>query len=137
MLVKEIMTRNVVSVGRDNPLREAAEIMADNHIGCLVVKAGRKVCGIISDRDILIFIADESHRSLDSYKVRDAMTDYVITIRSTSPVENAVKLMTENRIKKIPVVDDEKLTGIITMSDIIWHQPGLIGELSKVKNKEE
>lgn len=135
MLVKDIMTRNVVAVKRETPLREAAETMADNHIGCLVVKSNGKVSGIITDRDILVFIADETHKSLDSYRVKDVMTDYVITIRSTSPIEKAVKLMTENRIKKIPVVDDEKLAGIITMSDIIWAEPKMIGELLKAGNK--
>jgi CBS domain-containing protein len=136
MLVKDIMTRNVVAVRRETPLREAAEIMADNHIGCLIVKSDGKVSGIITDRDILVFIADEKHKNLDSFRVKDAMTDYVITIRSASPIEKAVKLMTENRIKKIPVVDDERLVGIITMSDIIWAQPKLMERLSEVSKKE-
>ncbi len=136
MLVKEIMTRNVISVRPDRPLREAAEIMADNHIGCLVVRTDGKLAGIITDRDILVFIADESHRNLDSYKVKDAMTEYVITIRSTSTVEKAAELMTGNRIKKIPVLDDDRLVGIITMSDIIWAQPRLMGKLSKVSKKD-
>ncbi len=136
MLVKDIMTRNVVTVRRETPLREAAEMMADNHIGCLIVKNDGKVSGIITDRDILVFIADERHRNLDSFSVKDAMTDYVITIRSISPIEKAVKLMTENRIKKIPVVDDEKLVGIITMSDIIWAKPKLMERLPGVSKKE-
>jgi len=135
MLVKEIMTRNVISVRPDRPLREAAEIMADNHIGCLVIRSDRKIEGIITDRDILVFIADESHRNLDSYKVRDAMTEYVITIRSTSTVEKAAELMTGNRIKKIPVLDDDRLVGIITMSDIIWAQPRLMEKLSQISKK--
>jgi CBS domain-containing protein len=135
MLVKDIMTRNVATAQRDTPLREAAEIMTDNHIGCLVVMSGGKVAGIITDRDMLVFIADERHRNLDSYRVKDAMKDYVVTIRSTSPIEKAVKLMTENRIKKIPVLDDDRLTGIITMSDIIWAQPRLARELSQAAKK--
>ena len=136
MLVKEIMTRNVISVRPDRPLREAAEIMADNHIGCLVIRSDRKIEGIITDRDILVFIADESHRNLDSYKVKDAMTEYVITIGPDKPVEKAVQIMTGNRIKKIPVLDDDRLAGIITMSDIIWAQPRLMGKLSKVSKKD-
>ena len=136
MLVKEIMTRNVISVRPDRPLREAAEIMADNHIGCLVIRSDRKIEGIITDRDILVFIADESHRNLDSYKVKDAMTEYVITIGPDKPVEKAVQIMTGNRIKKIPVLDDDRLVGIITMSDIIWAQPRLMGKLSKVSKKD-
>jgi CBS domain-containing protein len=84
---------------------------------------------------MLVFIADERHRNLDSYRVKDAMKDYVVTIRSTSPIEKAVKLMTENRIKKIPVLDDDRLTGIITMSDIIWAQPRLARELSQAAKK--
>jgi len=135
MLVKDIMTRNVVAVAADTPLREAAEMMADNHIGCLVVKSGGKVTGILTDRDVLVFIADESHRSMDSYRVKDVMKGYVITIHPNNPVEKAAELMTENRIKKIPVLDNDRLVGIITMSDIIWAQPKLTKELSKMKKK--
>jgi CBS domain-containing protein len=136
MLVKDIMTRNVVTVRRDTPLREAAEMMVDNHIGCLIVKNDGKVSGIITDRDILVFIADEKHRNLDSFRVKDAMTDYLITIHSTSPIEKAIQIMTENRIKKIPVVDNDRLAGIITMSDIIWAQPKLMERFSEVSKKE-
>ena len=136
MLVKDIMTRNVVAVAADTPLREAAEMMADNHIGCLVVKSGGKVTGILTDRDVLVFIADESHRSMDSYRVKDVMKGYVITIHPNNPVEKAAELMTENRIKKIPVLDNDRLVGIITMSDIIWQQPRLMARLSEVSKKE-
>ncbi len=136
MLVKEIMTRNVATARPDTPLREAAEIMADNHIGCLVVRTDGKLAGIMTDRDILVFIADESHRNLDLFRVRDAMTSYVITIGPDKPVEKAVQIMTENRIKKIPVLDADRLVGIITMSDIIWAQPKLMRELSQVAKKE-
>jgi len=135
MLVKDIMTRNVVAVTGDTPLREAAEMMADNHIGCLVVKSGGKATGILTDRDVLVFIADESHRSLDSYRVKDVMKGYVITIHPNNPIEKAVELMTQNRIKKIPVLENDRLVGIITMSDIIWAQPELIRELSQAAKK--
>jgi len=133
MLVKEIMTRNVASARPETPLREAAEIMADNHIGCLVVKLDGKISGIITDRDILLAVADERNRNLDSLKVKDFMTNYAITIRSSSPVEKAVQLMIENRIKKLPVVESDRLVGMITMSDIIWAQPKLMGQLSQIK----
>ncbi len=136
MLVKDVMTKNVISAPRDMPLREAAEIMADNHIGCLVIKSGGKVSGIITDRDILVFIADSGHRNIDLYKVKDAMTDYAVTIRPGNPVEKAVQLMTENRIKKIPVVDDERLVGIITMSDIIWAQPRLLSQMKGLQERK-
>ena len=63
------------------------------------------------------------------------MTDYVLSIRPASPVEKAVQMMIENRIKKLPVVDGGRLVGIITASDIIWAQPRLIGELSRIAKK--
>ena len=129
MLVKDIMTSPVITVVLDTPLQEAAEIMADNHIGCLVIKSGGRVSGIITDRDILVFIADEEHGILDKYVVRDAMKEYVITIQSSSTIEKAIGVMTNNRIKKIPVMDGERLSGILTMSDIIWAQPSLIEKL--------
>jgi CBS domain-containing protein len=137
MMVRDIMTRNVATCRPDTPLREAAEIMADNHIGCLVVKTDGKLAGIITDRDVLLAVADERNKNLNTLRVRDAMTDYVLSIRSASPVENAVRMMTENRVKKLPVVDEGRLVGIITASDIIWAQPKLIGELSKMMAKKE
>jgi len=133
MLVKDIMTRNVATARPDTSLREAAEIMADNHIGCLVVKTDGKINGIITDRDVLLAVADEKNKNLGSLKVKDIMTNYVITIHSANPVEKAVRLMIENRIKKLPVVDNDRLVGIITMSDIIWSQPGSVEQLAKVK----
>jgi CBS domain-containing protein len=133
MLVKDIMTRNVATARPDTSLREAAEIMADNHIGCLVVKTDGKINGIITDRDVLLAVADEKNKNLGSLKVKDIMTNYVITIHSANPVEKAVRLMIENRIKKLPVVDNDRLVGIITMSDIIWSQPGSVEQLSKMK----
>lgn len=136
MLVRDIMTKNVATCRPDTPLREAAEIMADNHIGCLVVKTDGRLGGIITDRDVLLAVADEKNKNLNILRVRDAMTDYVLSIRSASPVEKAVQMMIENRVKKLPVVDDGRLVGIITMSDIIWAQPRLIGELSKMAKKE-
>ena len=136
MMVRNIMTRNVATCRPDTPLREAAEIMADNHIGCLVVKMDGKLAGIITDRDVLLAVADEKNKNLNILRVRDAMTDYVLSIRSANPVEKAVQMMIENRVKKLPVVDDGRLVGILTMSDIIWAQPRLIGELSKMAKKE-
>jgi CBS domain-containing protein len=135
MKVKDIMVKDVITAEPGARLREAAEVMADNHIGCLIVESGGKLAGIITDRDVLLAVADE-RKNLNRMKVGDVMTHYVITAKPGDPIERAIQLMIENKVKKIPVVDGERLAGIVTMTDVIMVQPKLIEKFSKVIKKK-
>jgi CBS domain-containing protein len=131
MLVKDVMNKHVITVEPDTPLLEAAQIMADNHIGCLVVVQKGKPIGMVTERDILVAIASEVN--IKKSKVKDIMTHYLITIGPNRPINKAIKLMTENKIKKLPVVDEKgKLVGIITTSDIISAQPKASKNIKKL-----
>ena len=135
MKVKDIMAKNVLTAEPDVNLREAAEVMADNHIGCLVVVVDGKPAGIITDRDVLLAVAD-SRKNLDRMAIKDVMTHYVITTSPDSPIEKAIQLMIENKVKKIPVVDEGELVGIITMTDVVLAQPKLIEKFYKIIKKK-
>ncbi len=135
MKVRDIMMKNVLTAEPDVNLREAAEVMADNHIGCLVVVEGGKLAGIVTDRDVLLAVAD-SGKKIDKLTVGDVMTHYVITTNPDSPIEKAIQLMIENNVKKIPVVEDGELVGIITMTDVVLAQPKLIEKFQKIIKKK-
>ena len=136
MHVKDVMRREVLTVSPETRIKEAARTLSDNHIGSLIVVKNEKVAGINTERDILRSLADSEKDEIESKIVEDAMTHYVIPITSGSNVESAVKLMIENKIKKLPVIDNGKLVGIITASDIITAQPDMIKSIRRLLSRK-
>ncbi|MEM5836526.1 MAG: CBS domain-containing protein [Candidatus Aenigmatarchaeota archaeon] len=124
MLLKDIMNTNVVTVKPGVSLREAAKTMCEKHIGSLIVMEEEEIVGIITQTDILKAVAEEM--DLDSTRVEDVMNKKVYTIDYEKTVEDAVNLMMEKRIKRLPVTKEGKLVGIVTASDIITVEPKLI-----------
>ncbi|MGR3310883.1 MAG: CBS domain-containing protein [Candidatus Brocadiales bacterium] len=122
------MKRNVITTSPEINIKEAAKTMADNHIGSLIVLKNNRAIGMLTERDILCCLAGSDENEIDSKKVRDAMTNYIISITPASAIRKAVKLMTENNVKKLPVID-EKLVGIITASNIVEAQPRMIKDV--------
>jgi CBS domain-containing protein len=116
MRVREIM-KNVVTIRKDAPLKDALQLMVSKGVGCLIVAENDSILGIITERDAMKQISD----STDSLKrpVNDLMSKKVITIEASRDLNFAAELMSENKIKKLPVVDGKKLVGIITSTDIV------------------
>jgi len=138
MKVKELMTEHVLAVGPEAPLKDAAAILAENRIsGLPVISEQRRVLGVVSEADILIKERGPEARHggliawllvgglpdderLSARSSGEAMTSPAITIGAESHVSEAARLMTENGIKRLPVVDaDHKLVGIVTRSDLV------------------
>lgn len=134
MIVEKIMNKHVITVDPETSLLEAMQVMADNHIGCVVVAKEEKPVGMLTERDVLVAIASEEVRDVKKTKVKAVMTHYLITIGPKRPLSKAIKLMEENKIKKLPIVDDKgRLVGIITASDIITVQPNATKTLNQKK----
>lgn len=112
MQIKEIMNK-VIAIEHDVSAKEAAKIMSNRNIGSLIVLRKSKIAGIITDRDILKNIS-----SLGK-KISGVMTKSVVTVDLGESIDNAALIMTEKKIKRLPVVDDGKLVGIITATDIV------------------
>ncbi len=112
MQVKEIMNKAVV-IEHDVSVKEAAKIMSSRNIGSLIFLKNNKIKGIITEKDILRNIS-----SLNK-KISSIMSKNVITINQDESLDNAALLMTEKKIKRLPVMNNEKLVGIITATDII------------------
>lgn len=130
MLVKSLMRKKVFTINPEEILREALISMVDNRVGCLVVLKNNKLVGIITERDVLSACAKKRQMDVDVLKVKDIMTNYVITVKPDQTIEKAVEIMMENKIKKLPVIKNEKLVGIITASDIASSRPQLLKEIA-------
>ena len=125
------MNRNVIAVKPETSVREAAKVMAKYHIGSLIILEENRIAGIITEGDILRKVIVEG-KDLDETKVRDIMTEKVFTIEPDKTIEDAVRLMMEKKIKKLPVIENEKLVGIITASDIMVVEPKLIEAIASL-----
>src|SRR6185503_1592243 len=118
--IQDVMTKLVHSVNEDASIREVARLMRDQKIGdVLVTDAQGKLCGIITDRDIVVRAVADEGNDLDQLRAKDICTsDRIATVEASAGVDEAVRLMTENAIRRIPVVENECPIGIITIGDL-------------------
>jgi CBS domain-containing protein len=115
--VEDIMSTGVTVVSPDQPLREAAQLMADLDIGSLPVCDGDRLLGILTDRDIAVR-AVAAGRSVDT-PVQDVMSGDVLCVASDQPVEDVMRDMASAQVRRIPVVDSEhRLVGIVSLGDL-------------------
>ncbi|MEM5801857.1 MAG: CBS domain-containing protein [Candidatus Aenigmatarchaeota archaeon] len=130
VLVRNIMRREVVTAKPNITLKEASKVMTSLKIGSLVITQNDKIIGILTGTDILKAIAE--NKDVDTTLAEEIMKKNVITIDADEKIETAANLMVENRIKKLPVVDNGKLVGIVSASDIIAIEPKLIQNLASL-----
>ncbi|MEM1275037.1 MAG: CBS domain-containing protein [Pseudomonadota bacterium] len=110
---------NVFSIGPDETLGRAVEVLRDRRIGALLVtdEAGALV-GILSERDIVRKLADTPGQTLPQL-VKDVMTSNVQTCSRSDTLISVLKQMTDGRFRHVPVVDGEKLIGMVTIGDVV------------------
>lgn len=110
--------REVYSISPESRVFDALKLMADKEVGALVVLATGRVAGIISERDYARKVILHGKSSHD-IPVRDIMTSKVITVNPAHSVEECMALMTANRVRHLPVVDAERLVGIVSIGDLV------------------
>ena len=126
MLVKEAMTRKVITIDKNETVIQASNMYRDFKIGCLIVTDNGKAVGMITERDIIErTICDK--RNPVTTKVQEIMSPDIKTIHSLNKLEDAIEMMVKNNIIKLPVVKDGDIVGIITVTDASRARP----ELSK------
>jgi CBS domain-containing protein len=118
MHVKDVMVEEVITVKPDTKVRDAVELMNENEIGCLVVKEKGKPIGIITERDILKKIVCQ-FRNPEQVRVSEIMSQPLIVGNVDMDLEDVAKLMFKRNVKKLPIVDGERLVGLITLTDIV------------------
>ena len=123
--VLEIMTQNPVTIAADATVADAAVIMRRKDIGSVIVVEDGRPSGILTERDIVTKVAAEN-RQAARVAVRDIMTSPVVSIHPHEEVVDAAKLMAQKKIRRLPVVEDGRLIGVITENDILRIWPGLL-----------
>ena len=131
MIVEEIMSDEVHTISPEMTVKQAAEAMSNKKIGSLIVIDDTKLRGIITERDIMIKVVSAG-KDAGKMKIKDVMTRDVIYIEPTSDVDEAAQKMVDNKIKKLPVVSDNRLIGIITAMDIVTAEPKITEQVSSL-----
>ena len=108
----------VHTIGPDDSVFDALQRMADKGIGALLVMEGERIVGIVTERDYARKIALKGRTSALT-QVRDVMTTSVMFVKPAQTSEECMALMTDNRLRHLPVVKDDKLIGLISIGDLV------------------
>ncbi len=130
MTIAAIMARKgekLVSVECDTLVREAVRLLAEHRIGSLPVVRKGEVAGIMSERDIVYGLAREGEAVLD-WPVEKVMTAPAITVTAEVPVLTALSTMSQRRIRHLPVVEGERLIGLVSIGDLVAYRIARIEE---------
>jgi CBS domain-containing protein len=111
----------VETIGANERLRDAVAKLGERRIGALPVIDGEQIAGIISERDIIYCLRDHGAEVLD-WPVSRVMTSPVITIAPDGEVLSALALMTQRRIRHLPVAEGGRLRGIVSIGDLVKHR---------------
>jgi CBS domain-containing protein len=117
--VKDLMTKNVVTIDAGKTVIEAAALMSENDIGDLVIMDNNVPVGIVTERDLVRRVLAEG-KSTDT-KLSEVMTAPLKVIDPEAPIKEAARRMVNRRIRRLPVIKDNKLVGIITAADFAKH----------------
>lgn len=131
VLVRDIMTKDVRVVRPDTLVKEVVATMNKFNIGSIVVVKSDRPVGVITERDILRRIV-EPCLAPETLRAREVMTSPVITIGDTASIDEAARIMARKKVKRLLVMDNEKLAGIVTFTDIVTQVPNLLGILEEL-----
>jgi len=143
MFVRDIMTRDVITIHAETKIEKVAQLLIDNQIsGVPVVDDNNKLVGIITEKDLMVKASDlkmpfyltlfdsviflenpirfnNNLKKFTATRVKEAMTTRVITVEEEAEVAEAVEIMQKHKINRVPVVRKGKLVGIVTRNDIL------------------
>lgn len=113
----EVMTPNPVSLPAGSPLQEAARCMKERDIGDVIVLDNGTVCGVVTDRDIVVRAVAEN-RDPATTKLGDICSRDLVTLTPADSVEDAIELMRERAIRRVPIIENGAPVGIVSIGDL-------------------
>jgi CBS domain-containing protein len=131
--VEDVMTREIITIDENATVKEAAEIMNQNDISCLIAARNGRAIGIITERDLLKRVIVEA-KSAKKTKVAEVMSTPLEVISPDTTLEEAVRVMFEKKIKKLPVVEKKQIIGLVSLTDIARCQPAIMKVLKSFAN---
>lgn len=117
MKVKDLMTTEISTVDVQTPITDIAKTMKDRNVGSVPVCQNGKIVGIVTDRDIVLRNVAEG-KNTGTTKAQDVMTTGIQTIDSNTDIHDAAKIMSDKQIRRLPVVDNGNLVGMLALGDI-------------------
>lgn len=121
MQLRDVMTKDPVSISKDATIQEAATLMADEDIGSLPVIDGTRLVGIVTDRDIVIRSLARGEGA--DGKVSGAMTDKIVTCPPETEVRSAAAAMADRQIRRLYIVENGDLSGVVSLGDLAVEAP--------------
>lgn len=117
MKVRDVMTKSVATIRPDATIKEAASIMQQHNVGSIPVVDTNGLVGIVTDRDIVVrnIAAGQDPQSTP---VKNVMTSQVTTVTPDEDVHNISQMMSTRQIRRVPVVENQKLVGMVSLGDI-------------------
>ena len=115
-MIREIMTYNIISSDKDSSIKEISSLMKKHNIGFIPIKDKEEYIGVITDRDIClaILIISNINDSIKSY-----ITNNIIYIDVNSDINNALKIMGTNKVKRLLVKEEKNIIGVLSLSDVL------------------
>lgn len=115
--IRDVMKKNVLKLPPSATVADAAKSMRDANIGTIVVEEQGKLFGLVTDRDIVVRTLAEG-RDPKSTRLSDTCSKALVSLKPDDDVDRAVQLMREKSIRRIPVVENEKIVGIVSLGDL-------------------
>jgi CBS domain-containing protein len=133
--IRDLMTENPSSCERGTPVAEAAKVMARENVGSVPVVEGGKLLGVVTDRDLVVRLLAEG-RDPQSTTVGEIASTDPVTLSPDDELDKALQLLARHQVRRLPVVEGERLVGIVAQADIARHadevQTGeVVEEISK------
>lgn len=117
MEIREIMSTHLHTIEPGERVSTAAQMMAESDIGCLIVIGDGVLEGVVTDRDIVTRCVGKNHVP-QRCKISDHMTSPAITVEGSTDIIDAARIMTEEKITRLPVIEEDSMVGLASLSDM-------------------
>jgi CBS domain-containing protein len=131
VIVRDVMSKDIKVVRPDTTMKEVVATMNKFSIGSMLVVQGERPVGIITERDVLRRQV-EPCLAPETLTARHVMTSPIVTINEDASIEEAARLMIKKKAKRLPVMNNGKLVGIITYTDIVFKVPAMLSLLEEL-----
>lgn len=117
-IVKGVMSKPVITIGKDHSVRETSKIMSKKGIGCIIVTDKGKPIGIATERDILQRVVAKSSDP-SKVKMKEVISKPLITVKGNMLIIEAIRIMHKNNVRHLPITEKGELIGIVTQRDLL------------------
>lgn len=135
LTASDVMVKEVITIDAEATVKEAAEVMSKLEISSVIATKNGKFIGIVTERDLLKRIVAEG-KSAKKTQVKDIMSSPLTVIKPDTELDAAARLMFAKKIKKLPIVDHDKIVGLLSLTDVARCQPHMMRVIRAFSERE-